>query len=155
MSIVLGAHILLCVIEPEFLEKFSSDKNDPKWSKMAQKQGFWTFTENHVISFVWNLCKTKVIMVHWHSAKTACFGKIWFTSYSQKWLLANEIFVFLSRKYFISKLISGFLACKQTWMKGTRLINKFPEKKFHLGKWAILGQKMEHPHNCGSAVRTF
>ena len=37
-------------------------KNDKKWSKVAQKQGFWT--ENHVISFFWNWCKTKVLIVH-------------------------------------------------------------------------------------------
>ena len=33
-----------------FLEKSPSSKNDRKWSKIAQKQGFWTFKENHVIS---------------------------------------------------------------------------------------------------------
>ena len=36
-------------------------------------------------------------------------------------------------------------------MKGTRLINRFSEKKSYLGKWAIL----VHPHNSGSAVRIF
>ena len=35
---------------------------------MVQKQGFWTFEENKVIRFVWNWCKTKVLMVHWHWA---------------------------------------------------------------------------------------
>ena len=30
---------------------------------MAPKQGFWTFKENCIISFVWNLCKMKVLMV--------------------------------------------------------------------------------------------
>ena len=39
---------------------------------MAQKQGFQTSSGNHVISFGWNLCKMKVLMVHRHSAKTAC-----------------------------------------------------------------------------------
>ena len=38
-------------------------------------------------------------------------------------------------------------------MKGTRLINRFSEKNSHLAKWAILGPKMMHPHNSGSAVR--
>ena len=75
---------------------------------MAQKHGFWTFKENHVISFVWNLCKMKVLMVHQHSAKTACLGKIWFSSYSQKWLSANEISVFFNRQYFTNRLISDF-----------------------------------------------
>ena len=48
---------------------------------MAPKHGFWTFQENHVISFVWNSCKMKV-------------GKNLVLNYSQKWLLANEILVF-------------------------------------------------------------
>ena len=39
-------------------------------------------------------------------------------------------------------------------MKETRLINKFPATS-HLGKWAILGPKMAHPHNSGSAGRVF
>ena len=43
-----------------------------------------------------------------HSAKTACLGKIWFSSYSQKWLLANEISVFFNRQYFTNRLISDF-----------------------------------------------
>ena len=43
-----------------------------------------------------------------HSAKTACFGKIWFSSYSQKSLSANEILVFFNRQYFTNRLISDF-----------------------------------------------
>ena len=35
--------------------------------------------------------KSKVLMVHQHSAKTAYLGKILFSGYSQKWLSANEI----------------------------------------------------------------
>ena len=53
------------------------------WSEMAQKHGLWTFQDNHVFSFVWNLCKMRVLTVHQHFAKTACLGKIWFSSYSQ------------------------------------------------------------------------
>ena len=40
-------------------------------------------------------------------------------------------------------------------MKGTRFINRFSEKNSHLGKWAILCQKIAHPHNSGSAGRIF
>ena len=47
-------------------------------------------------------------MIHWHSAKTACFGKIWFLSYSQKRLLANEISVFFNHQYFTNRVISDF-----------------------------------------------
>ena len=35
-------------------------------------------------------------------------GKIWFSSYSQKWLLASEISVFFNRQYFTNRLISDF-----------------------------------------------
>ena len=37
-------------------------------------------------------------------------------------------------------------------MKGTRFINGFSVYNYHLGKWIILGPKMAHPHNSGSAV---
>ena len=50
----------------------------------------------------------KVIMVHQHSAKTACLGKIWFSNYRQKWLLANEISVFFNRQRFTNRLVSDF-----------------------------------------------
>ena len=72
---------------------------------MAPKQGYWTF-ENYFITFAWNWCKTKFLMVHQHSAKTAYLGKIWFSSYSPKWLSVNEFSVFFNRQYFINKLIS-------------------------------------------------
>ena len=34
-------------------------------------------------------------------------------------------------------------------------INNFPKKNFVWGKWTILGPKMGHSHNSGSAVRIF
>ena len=40
-------------------------------------------------------------------------------------------------------------------MKGTRFIKRFPEKNSHLGNWAILGPKIAHPHNSGSAESIF
>ena len=40
-------------------------------------------------------------------------------------------------------------------MKETRLINRFSGKSSHLGKWAILGPKIAHPQNSGSAGRIF
>ena len=69
---------------------------------------FGLFKKIMLISFVWNLCKMKVLMVHQHSAKSVCLGKIWFSSYSQKWLLANEISVFFNHQYFTDRLISDF-----------------------------------------------
>ena len=47
-------------------------------------------------------------MVHQHFAKTACLGKIWLSSYSQKWLSANEIAVFFNRQYITNRLIPYF-----------------------------------------------
>ena len=61
LSMVLGVHVYLCVTEPVFLEKIPIGQ---KWSKMARKHGFWSFEENHVIIFVWNLCEMKVLLVH-------------------------------------------------------------------------------------------
>ena len=84
-------------------------------------------------------------MVHQHSAKTACLGKIWFSSYSQKWLSANEISVLFNRQYFTNRLISNFDFGHVTGFL----------KNSHLGKWAILGPKIAHPHNSGSAGRIF
>ena len=43
---------------------FGKNHHQVKMVKMAQKHGFWTFRENRVISFVWNLCKIKGLMVH-------------------------------------------------------------------------------------------
>ena len=41
-------------------------------------------------------------------------------------------------------------------MKETRLINRFSGKKNpHLRTWTILGLKVVHPHNSGSAGRIF
>ena len=42
-------------------------------------------------------------------------------------------------------------------MKGTRLINRFSEKKknSHLGKWAISDPKIAHSHNSGFTGRIF
>ena len=40
-------------------------------------------------------------------------------------------------------------------MKGIRFSNWFSEKNSRLVKWTILGPKMAHPHNFGSAVRIF
>ena len=40
-------------------------------------------------------------------------------------------------------------------MKETRIIDRFTEKNYHLGRWAILGPKLVHPHYSGSAGRIF
>ena len=78
--------------------------------------------------------------------KTACLGKIRFSSYSQKWLSANEISGLFNRQYFTNRLMSDF---------DFSLINRFSEKNSHLGKRAILGPKIMYPHNSGSTGRIF
>ena len=47
-------------------------------------------------------------MAHLYSAKTACLGKICFSSYSQKMLSANKISAFFNRQYLTNTLISDF-----------------------------------------------
>ena len=56
---VLEAHILLPVTEPDFLEKIPIRQKLPQMVKNGPKTRFLEF-----FSFVSNLCKTKVLMVH-------------------------------------------------------------------------------------------
>ena len=48
------------------------------------------------------------VMVHSHSVKTACLRKMWFSSYSQKWISADEISLFFNQQCFTNRLISDF-----------------------------------------------
>ena len=59
--------------------------------------------------------------------KNCMLGKIWFSSYSQKWLSANEISVYFKLQYLVNRLISDFDFTDFT------LINRFSEKKSYLG----------------------
>ena len=77
--------------------------------------------------------------------KTPCLGKIWFSSYSQKWLSANEISVFFNCQYFTNRLISDFDAKKEGSLTGF-------QKKFSFGE---MGPKIGHPHNSGSTGKNF
>ena len=47
-------------------------------------------------------------MVHYNSAKTAYLGETWFSSYSRKWLSANEISVFFNCQHFTNRVRSDF-----------------------------------------------
>ena len=47
-------------------------RKNPHRAEMTKNGPKRWFLENQVISFVWNLCKMKVLMVHRHSAQTAC-----------------------------------------------------------------------------------
>ena len=76
---------------------------------------------------------------------------------SQKCLPANEISVFFNRQYFTNRWISDFdfwHIDRHEWKKQGSLTS-FLKKNSHLRKWAILGSKIAHPHNSGSAGRTF
>ena len=97
------------------------------------------------ISFVWILCKMKVLMVHEHSANTACLGKIWFSSYSQKRLPTNEISVFFNCQYFTIRLIFDFDFLH---------VDSFL-KKLSFGEMGHFWAKTCDPHNSGSAGKFF
>ena len=84
-----------------FCKKFPSGKNDQKWSKMAQKDGLAYLRKSRH-----QFCLE--FMVHQFSAKTAHLGKIWFSSYNQKWLSANGISVFFNCECFTNRFISDF-----------------------------------------------
>ena len=82
-------------------------KNDVK----KGQQGLLDFLkENHVISFVWNWCKTKVLMV-WSLifCENCMSGKNLVLMLCQNWLLANEISAFFNRQYFMNRLIYDFI----------------------------------------------
>ena len=88
--------------------------------------------------------------------KTACLGKIWFSSYSQKWLLANEISVFFNRQYFTNRLISDFdfwHVDRHKWKKQGSL--RVFLKTFSFVEMGHFGPKNVHPHNSGSTGRMF
>ena len=63
--------------------------------------------------------------------------------------------VSFNRQYFINSLISDFdfwHIDKHEW-KEQGFLTGFLQKNSHLGKWAILGPKMVHHNNSGSALR--
>ena len=71
-----------------FLKKSPLGKNDQKWLK----------------NIVFGLFKKIMSIIF----MCAYLGKIWFSSYSQKRLSANEISVFFNHQYFTIRLISDF-----------------------------------------------
>ena len=92
--VVRGPYIVVCDSRI-FWKKSPSGKNDQKWPK---NMAFGLFKKIMLL-----VLHGKVLMVHQHFGKTACLGKIWFSSYSLKWLSANEISVFFNRQYFTSR----------------------------------------------------
>ena len=65
-------------------------------------------------------------------------------------------------QYFTNRLISDFdfgHVDRHEWKKQGSLTSFLKKKKYiyiyHLGKWAILGPKIVHPHNSGSVGKIF
>ena len=73
-------------------------------------------------------------------------GKMWFSSYIQKWLSANEISVFFNRQYFTIRLISDFdfwHVDRHEWMKQGSLTGFLKKKKMLIwGNGPFWAQKL-------------
>ena len=135
---------------------FGKNPHQAKMTKNVPKTWFLDFLRI-AISFIWNLCKMKVLMVHEQFAKTTCLGKIWFSSYCQKWLSANEISVFFNCEYFTNRLISDFdfwHVDRHEWKKQGSLTG-FLKKILILGNGSFWTQTFAHPLNSRSARRIF
>ena len=87
----------------------------------------------------------------------ACLGKIWFSSYSQKWFSANEISVFFNCQYFTNRVLSDFNfwdVGRHEWKKQGSLTGVLKKNLIWANgpSWALT---IMHPHNSGSAERLF
>ena len=127
-----------------FLEKIPEgqkwQQNNQKWPK---NRVFGLFKKITSLVLSGNWCKTKVFIVHWHSAKTACLGKTWFFSCSQKWLSVNGISVFFNHQNFINKIISDFdfwCVDRREWKEQGILMGfvAWANVQFWFQKWCIL-----------------
>ena len=127
-----------CVWQADFFKKKSSSgKNDPEtwfWNFLRKKKslvlsgicvkssyGSLTFCENHMLG-----------------------KKIWFSSYSQKRVLANEISIFFNRQYFTNRLISDsdfWQVDRHEWKKQGSLTG-FLKKILFWGNGPIWAQKL-------------
>ena len=99
----------------------------------------------------------KLLITMWHSAKTAHEGKIWFSSYGQKMVSTNQIPIFFNCQYLVNGLTSDsdFLHVDRHECMQQGLLMSFLKKIVFHGTQVILGLKMAHPRNFGSAVRVF
>ena len=77
--------------------------------------------------------------------KTACLGKVWFSCYSQKWLLANEISVFFNRQYIINRFDFWHVDRHESKKQGS-LTGFLKKKKVSFGEMGHFGSK-----NCASS----
>ena len=135
-----------------FWKKSSLGKNVQKWPK---NRIFWLFKKTLSLDLS-GICVKWKFLWFINTAKAACLGKTWFSSYSQKWLPANEISIFFNHQYFTNRLISHFdfwHVDRHEWKE--QGYKQVFWRNSHLGKWAILCPKIAHPHNSGSTGRTF
>ena len=116
-------------------------KNGQKWPKI-RVFGLIKKIKSLVLSGICVKWKFLWFILLKHSAKTACLRKIWFSSYSQKWLSANEISVFFYCQYRANRLISDFDFWHIIGMNERNKAQHVFWKNSHLGKWAILGPKI-------------
>ena len=122
-----------------FWKKSSLGKNVQKWPK---NRIFWLFKKTLSLDLSGICVKWKFLWLI-NTAKAACLRKTWFSSYSQKWLPANEISIFFNHQYFTNRLISHFdfwHVDRHEWKK--QLINRFSEKILIWGNGPFWAQKL-------------
>ena len=82
--------------------------NGQKWPKMCPKTWFLDILRTSCHYFCLEIVLNESSYSLLTFCETACLGKTWFSSYSQKWLLANEISVFFNCQYFTNRFRSHF-----------------------------------------------
>ena len=96
LSIMLEAHVLLCVTEPDFLVKIPLPKKWGKWAKNRQKWGFFNLLENLVIIFFWIWSVMKIYIICCIPAKIPYLGKTFFLRYEPNSFRQSDYRIFKS-----------------------------------------------------------
>ena len=120
-------------------------KNVQKW---PENRVFWLFKKILLLDLS-GICVKWKFLWFINTAKTACLGKTWFSSYSQKWLPANEISIFFNRQYFTNRLISHFWHVDRHEWKEQGSLRSFL-KKFSFGQMShfmLKNSKIAQPYN--------
>ena len=129
---------------------------NPHWAKMTKNlqkwpknRVFWLFKKTLSLDLS-GICVKWKFLWFINTAKTACLGKAWFSSYSQKWLPANEISIFFNRQYFTNTLIPhfDFWHVDRHERKEQRSLRGFV-KKFSFGQMSRF-----MPKNCTDSLKT-
>ena len=101
-SMVLGAHIQQCVTA----RSFGKNPHQAKMTKNGQK-----WPKNMVFGLfrkITSLVQSGICVKERSYGSSTYCENFMFSSYSQKWLSANEISVFFNHQYFTNRLISDF-----------------------------------------------